>query len=304
MDEPGFLLRAVTWHFASGDALFVGWLLLILAAVMQARGWHSSRVILVTVLSIVWMTMANGISLRGLIICTCVGLCLQAWNVFRPTQNQPSPAQRIQQLLVVSLITLLLVGFELPWHWPLRSIAPHAKSLAIIGDSVTAGLNANDVTWPRQLTQSTRRTIYDASQQGATVKSAAGQLAKLNSRGEVLWIEIGGNDILESLPVDVYAERLESLLQSARQQYQSIVMMEIPAPPGGDGYGVAQRTLSKKHHIPLVPKRQFLAVLTTSGSTQDGVHLANAGHQRMAALVQKTLGWTDSQNSGDYQRVE
>lgn len=304
MDEPDFLLRAVTWHFGSGDALFVGGLLLILAAVMQARGWHSSRVFLVSVLSIVWITLANGISIRGLIVFSCVGLCLLGWKVFRPSQHRPSPEQRLQQWFVLALITLLFVGFELPWHWPLRSIAPHAKSIAIIGDSVTAGLNAKDVTWPRQLAQSTDRVIYDASQQGATVKSALDQLGKLDGRGDLLWIEIGGNDILESLPVDVYAERLESLLQSARQQYQSIVMMEIPAPPCGDGYGVAQRTLSKRYHIPLVPKRQFLWVLTTAGSTQDGVHLANTGHERMAALVQKTLGWTDSQNCGDYHRVE
>jgi acyl-CoA thioesterase-1 len=136
------------------------------------------------------------------------------------------------------------------------------------------------------------------------VKSALTQLEQLNGRGEVLWIEIGGNDILESLPVSVYAERLEALLQSARNKYRTIVMMEIPAPPGGGGYGVTQRVLSKKYDIPLVPKRQFLAVLTSAGSTQDGVHLANAGHQRMAALVQKTLGWTNGQQPGEYQRIE
>jgi acyl-CoA thioesterase I len=199
---------------------------------------------------------------------------------------------------------MLGLNLELHWHWPIVPIKPDATSVAIIGDSVTAGLNAADVTWPQQLAQSTSRTIYDASQQGATVTSALPQLDKLGGRGDLLWIEIGGNDILESLPVDLYAERLESLLQSARKKYRTIVMMEIPAPPGGGGYGDRQRRLSKKYDIPLVPKRQFLAVLTTSGSTQDGVHLANAGHQRMASLVEKTLGWTNSPQPGTYFRID
>ncbi len=301
MDEPGFLLRAVTWHFGSGDAVFVGWVLLLLSVVMHARGFHHSRVLFVGVLAMFWLALANAISIRGLVPLGILGLCALLWNWYRPTRRRPDP---LQQMIVWTIMILLIIGFEIVFHWPLPPVAPHAKSVAIIGDSVTAGLNAADVTWPRQLAQSTGRTIIDASQQGATVKSALTQLDKLNGRGDLLWIEIGGNDILESLPVDLYAERLEALLISAREKYRTIVMMEIPAPPGGGGYGVTQRRFSKKYDIPLVPKRQFLWVLTSSGSTQDGVHLANAGHQRMASLVQKTLGWNDAQQPGDYQRVE
>lgn len=297
MDEPGFLLRAVTWHIGSGDAVFTGWALLLLSAMMHARGLHGSRVILVAVLGIAWLVLANGTSLSGALAMLVLGLCVLSGKWLWPAQR------RMFLTLIVSGI-LFFAGLESVWHQSLDPIAPDAKSVAIIGDSVSAGLNAVDVTWPRQLAQSTGHAIYDASQQGATVKSALTQLDKLDGRGDLLWIEIGGNDILESLPVDVYAERLEALLQAARKRYRTVVMMEIPAPPGGRGYGVTQRTLSKKYGIPLVPKRQFLAVLTTSGSTQDGVHLANAGHQRMASLVRKTLGWADGQHPGEYQRVE
>lgn len=297
MDEPGFLLRAVTWHIGSGDAVFVAWLLLLVAAAMHARGLHYSRVILVTTLGIIWLVLANGTSLGGALAMTVLGLCVLSGKWLWPAHR------RMLLTLIVSGI-LLFAGFEFVWHQPLRTVAQNATSVAIIGDSVSAGLNAADVTWPRKLAQSTARTIFDASQQGATVKSALTQLDKLNGRGDLLWVEIGGNDILESLPVDGYSERLEALLQAARKKYDTIVMMEIPAPPGGGGYGATQRSLSKKYDIPLVPKRQFLWVLTSAGSTQDGVHLANVGHQRMASLVQKTLGWTDAQQPGEYHRVE
>ena len=301
MDEPGFLLRAVTWHIGSGDAFFTGWGLLLLAAMMHARGVQQSRVSLVALLAIVWVALADALSLREMMGIGFLGLIALLWNWLRPTHHRLTPRM---QLAVCAIVTLFFVGVELVWQLPLHPVATELKSIAIIGDSVTAGLNAADVTWPRQLAESTGRAIYDASQQGATVKSAAAQLDKLHGQGDLLWIEIGGNDILESLPTEVYAERLEALLQSARTKYQIIVMMEIPAPPGGGRYGITQRTLATKYHIPLVPKRQFLWVLTSAGSTQDGVHLANAGHQRMASLVQRTLGWTNSPQPGEYHRVE
>jgi lysophospholipase L1-like esterase len=256
---------------------------------------------LISILALVWLILADALSIPALVL---VGMATAATMIRNWFYRERQPATSRTVAIAGAMIFLIPIGVELPYHWPLRPVAPAAKSVAVIGDSVSAGLNAKDVTWPRQLAQSTGRVIYDASQQGATVKSALSQLERLNGRGEVLWIEIGGNDILESLPVDVYAERLEALLQSARKQYQHIVMMEIPAPPGGRNYGATQRSLSRKFKIPLVPKRQFLAVLTSAGSTQDGVHLADAGHARMASLVKKTLGWSDSPNAGDYQRVD
>ncbi|HET6424976.1 MAG TPA: GDSL-type esterase/lipase family protein [Planctomycetaceae bacterium] len=302
MDEPSFLLRAVTWHIGSGDALLTGWLLMMSSVVLyHGCGVRRSRTTLISILALVWLILADALSVPVLVL---VGIATAATMYRNWFYRERQPATSRTVAIIGAIIFLIPIGVELPYHWPLRPVAPAAKSVAVIGDSVSAGLNAKDVTWPRQLAQSTGRVIYDASQQGATVKSALTQLEQLNGRGEVLWIEIGGNDILESLPVSVYAERLEALLQSARNKYRTIVMMEIPAPPGGGGYGVTQRVLSKKYDIPLVPKRQFLAVLTSAGSTQDGVHLANAGHQRMAALVQKTLGWTNGQQPGEYQRIE
>jgi hypothetical protein len=78
MDEPGFLLRAVTWHIGSGDAIFIAWILLLIAATMHARGFHGSRVLLVTVLAVFWMALGNGITMTGLVMIVLrpVGLTL------------------------------------------------------------------------------------------------------------------------------------------------------------------------------------------------------------------------------------
>lgn len=311
VEEPSFLLRAAMWHFGSGDAFFVGWGLFLLASGLSFRGAKASRTVPMGLLSLVWLALANGATqsvqhfwsaymvwVAGIVL-VCV--LVRYWSTPHKT------LQPRESFTGVAACAAVVCGAELWSELPIGPVAPQAASVAIIGDSVTAGLNAGDHTWPRQLAAATGRTVYDASQQGATVKSALEQLETLDGRGEVLWIEIGGNDILENLPSDVYGERLETLLLAATKLYPKIVLMEIPAPPGGDRYGLHQRQLAAKYHIVLVPKRQFLAVLTSSGATQDGVHLANAGHQRMANVVQRTLGWissTVSEDDGLYIRCE
>lgn len=301
MDEPGFLLRAVTWHFGSGDSLFTALVLLLLAVGWQARGGSSSRVLMLAILSIVWMSLGSwpSFTMYWLLLLVTV-----AWlSATMKGYSGSLPGWR----RTVIVVTLFAGVKEVPHEIAKDSHLADAQSVSIIGDSVTAGLNAGDITWPWRLANRIGRTVYDASQQGATVKSALSQLEKLDGRGEVLWIEIGGNDILESLSSDVYAERLDQLLNAATQRYQKIVLMEIPAPPGGGRYGFHQRRLASKYRLSLVPKRQFLSVLTSSGGTQDGVHLANPGHQRMASVVQTNLGWKivdTAKDHGHYIRCE
>jgi len=301
MDEPSFLLRAVTWHFGSGDALFTACLLLLLAIGWQARGGCASRVTALAFLSLVWMSLA---AWPSFIFYWTLILLTSGWLLAMHIRYLgPLKAWRNAVIFAVLLAAIT----EIPADWPVVNLAPNASSVAILGDSVTAGLNAGDHTWPRQLAEATGRTVYDASQQGATVKSALMQLEKLDGRGEVLWIEIGGNDILESLSVGVYAERLDELLHAATKRYKTVVVMEIPAPPGGGQYGYEQRRLASTYRIPLVPKRQFVGVLTSRGGTQDGVHLANQGHRRMADVVQYALGWRRSgagKDNGHYIRCE
>ncbi len=297
MEEPSFLLRAVTWHFGSGDALFTAWGLILIAILVQARGGRFSRVAVLALLGLAWMTLAAWPGTWEPYVFAAVIVYWLVGSGF-PQRNPLGDPKKWRYVLC--FVIAGLCGFELLWHAPIKPVAPDAASVAIIGDSVTAGLNANDHTWPQRLADTTGRTVYDASQQGATVKSALGQLAKLDGRGDVLWIEIGGNDILESLPVTLYAERLNELLSAATQRYKRVVLMEIPAPPGGGGYGHEQRRLASKYRIPLVPKRQFLAVLTSNGGTQDGVHLADQGHRHMATVVQTNLEWNSKETNNDH----
>ncbi|MDZ4683558.1 MAG: GDSL-type esterase/lipase family protein [Planctomycetaceae bacterium] len=298
MDEPTWLLRGASYHFVSGQALWFGLALLLLAVRAEEWEWKSGTVLLFALLGLTWIALSGWPSfwLQGLLF---VAACSWLIRPALPMQSAvPSSAWLGQAVIAVAAIAVLLETSWLlgPWKKP----GPIAE-LAVIGDSVTAGLNDGDAIWPRVLAESGSCSVWDASQQGATVESASRQLARLQGRGDALLIEIGGNDLLEGLPLRKFAERLETLLKSARPQYRTIVMLELPLPPLSNRYGVIQRRLARRYGVPLIPKREFARVLTMSGATVDGIHLSDRGQQRMADVVR---AWLRLQGTAaEYHRV-
>lgn len=302
MDEPSLLLRGVTYHFASGQALWFGLALLLLAVRVEGWSWSRFRIVSIAFLGLMWIALSGwpSLGMQGVLMAVVL-----AWLI-RPALPIQAPLPSAKWLGAgVSVSVVLTLLLELPWYLGPRRPSSPAKSLAVIGDSVTAGLNDRDVTWPRVLSASGAATIFDASQQGATLQSASQQLARLDGRGDALLIEIGGNDLLEGLPLDQFAARLETLLQAARPQYETIVMLELPLPPLSNRYGVIQRRLARRYGVALIPKREFARVLTASGSTVDSIHLSNRGQQRMADIVRFWLRLPEtSHQSGEYHRAD
>ena len=82
-------------------------------------------------------------------------------------------------------------------------------------------------------------------------------------------------------------------------------MFELPLPPLAFRYGETQRRLAAKYEVALLPKRLLIGVLTSSGATVDGIHLAPNGHERMAKLVEKLLNidGASRQDAGSYRHV-
>ncbi|MEZ6116930.1 MAG: SGNH/GDSL hydrolase family protein [Pirellulaceae bacterium] len=159
--------------------------------------------------------------------------------------------------------------------------------MTILGDSVTAGMGANDtsVRWPTLLLQDRQVLVNDLSEPGATVGSALqhSQLSEIPP-GIVLF-ELGGNDILGSTTPENFAMQLEKLLVATSREDRQLVMFELPLPPFYNRFGQAQRRLAKKYGVTLVPKRVFLSILGEQNATLDSIHLSQAGHQRMADTV-------------------
>jgi acyl-CoA thioesterase I len=210
----------------------------------------------------------------------------------------------VHRAVLVACVLVALVQ-ELPYRF--FTPPPFKQSqFLIVGDSVTAGLNDGEDTWPQRLSRATPLQIVDASQPGATLRSAWKQVDLVHQSSGLLLLEVGSNDLLEGLAVTQFEHDLDQLFARACEPGRTVWMFELPLPPLACRYGAVQRRLAHQYGVALIPRQSFLQVLTASGATVDGIHLSATGHQLMAGLLQKLLK-VDARlggTGGSYRHIE
>ncbi len=314
MEEPGALIRGVIFFFAGGDAGITG---AVGIATIALLGLHPgtlfpvrrSFVVIAIVVSVLLIVCGTPIVPFWFQIATLLWLiamsryvAMRKVDVRTASEHKKSNVQHVLFLASFGWLAAIVL-FELPIHF--RALpSDHVTQLLVIGDSVTAGLNDGEDTWPIQLTRAVAINVVDASQPGATLRSARKQNELLEGRSGHIVLEIGGNDMLEGLPVARFESELDSLLSEVTQPDRTIVMFELPLPPFCTGYGAAQRKQAARHGVFLVPKRRFAQVLTTSGATVDGIHLSMRGQTSMMSLVRSFVCARSPSGCGNYQRLE
>jgi acyl-CoA thioesterase-1 len=97
--------------------------------------------------------------------------------------------------------------------------------------------------------------------------------------------EIGGNDLLGSTTPEAFERDLDALLARMGSDGRTVLLLELPLPPGYNRFGQIQRGLAARHGALLVPKRVLMGVLASGGATLDSIHLSQAGHARMAETI-------------------
>jgi acyl-CoA thioesterase-1 len=200
------------------------------------------------------------------------------------TARIPRWRKRASITAIVTLAIMLLL--ELPSHITPRLQPAYGRTLAVIGDSVTAGMGENEArTWPGLYAAAHDVTVQDLSEMGETAGSALKRVRRENVTADVVLLEIGGNDLLGGTTASDFESDLDGLLTALRAPDRQLIMFEMPLPPFRHEYGYIQRRLARKHQVALVPKRVFLHILAGEGSTLDSIHLSQAGHERMAECV-------------------
>ncbi|MCY3019088.1 MAG: SGNH/GDSL hydrolase family protein [Planctomycetota bacterium] len=193
-------------------------------------------------------------------------------------------------------LVLLAAVLEVPYHLGPAPAPSGARKAYIIGDSITAGGFGERCTYPRLLSELTGCEVQDLAHAGGTVESAcqfqAPRLASDDPPALVL-LEIGGNDMFQGTPPGQFADYLERLIVAARgsgPRPRRVLMLELPVVPGCWAFGRQQRQLARKHGVELIPKRVLAGVLLDERNTVDGIHLTQAGHDRLAALLARWVG--------------
>ncbi|MDA1230509.1 MAG: SGNH/GDSL hydrolase family protein, partial [Planctomycetota bacterium] len=95
-------------------------------------------------------------------------------------------------------VWLIAALIELPYHVNHSlHLAPN-RSMTIIGDSVTAGVDGDETseTWPGILARQHQIEVQDISHIGETAASALKRARSQTVKSSVVVVEIGGNDVL------------------------------------------------------------------------------------------------------------
>ncbi|MBN1796550.1 MAG: SGNH/GDSL hydrolase family protein [Sedimentisphaerales bacterium] len=127
--------------------------------------------------------------------------------------------------------------------------------------------------------------MMNLSKADATVESAIKQTELLGNENAIVLLEIGGNNILGSTPIQFFEKSLQNLLENITTQNRIIIMFELPVLPWQVDYILIQRKLSKKYDAILIPRCYLVKVLAAKDATLDSIHLSPKGHQIMAETI-------------------
>jgi acyl-CoA thioesterase-1 len=302
MDEPNALMRWVMFHFAGGDALVVGLLAVCGISLVRERRISAWRWTLLTLLTIVWGGLSSPAWKEPMLVSFTSVVFGWRWLIHHREQRL-ALSQMVTWLVRASCLALVVL--ETAASWTIRT-SEQPQRLCVIADSVTAGLNDGEHTWPQRFAEQTGIAVRDASQPGATLRSALNQAEFLADDRSPLLLEIGGNDLLSGLPLAEFTHDLDRLCQKVCTPGRTVWMCELPLPPYSSGYGASQRHLCRRYGIRLIPKRRLMQLLTTSGATVDGIHLSSRGQELFCQMMQRVLLLTASDDmvAGQYEKLE
>ena len=145
--------------------------------------------------------------------------------------------------------------------------AVDAKTILIVGDSISAGYGINPEQGWVQLLQKRldqqypkQHKVVNASVSGETTSGALARMPKLlqSYKPDVVVIELGGNDALRGQPPQMIQKNLGQLVQQSQQAKAKVLLFGMKIPPNyGTAYSQAfennYKVISQQYTIKLLP---------------------------------------------------
>jgi acyl-CoA thioesterase I len=169
---------------------------------------------------------------------------------------------------LVKPFTALLLGSLLAWPAlaQTQANAASANTILVVGDSLSAeyGLKRGTGWVPlleKQLAGEKKRArVVNASISGDTTSGGRSRLPALlaQHKPDTVVIELGGNDALRGLPLDMTEKNLTAMTQAAKKAGAKVLLLGMQVPPNyGGNYGATFSGLftkvAKTEKVALVP---------------------------------------------------
>jgi len=174
--------------------------------------------------------------------------------------------------------------------------------ILILGDSLSAayGMEINQ-SWPSLLQQRLNQNgyayrVFNSSIAGDTTQGGRTRLPRLLEahRPDVVILELGGNDGLRGLPVDVTRDNLSFMIESSQSSGADVVLAEIRIPPNygrtyTEQFNANYQALTDEYGVTLLPFLLQEIALEQDLMLPDGIHPNADAQPLIVDLVWRVL---------------
>jgi acyl-CoA hydrolase len=180
---------------------------------------------------------------------------------------------------------------------PRHDALPSGAAVLVLGDSIAAGTGASaDTAFPALMARATGWSVVNASVPGETSGGALSRLDALLSehRPALVIVEIGGNDLLRSVPVDRIEFNLKRIIGIVRGAGAIPVLVAIPNPSmmaaavGSLRDHPIYETVARAEKVFLI-EGTVSTVLSSGDLRADQIHPNSKGHEKLWMLMQPQL---------------
>jgi acyl-CoA thioesterase I len=168
--------------------------------------------------------------------------------------------------------------------------APSAVTVVAFGDSITAGIGTSgDNDYVSVLSNRTGVAIINAGRSGDTTATALARIdsAVLARDADIVIVFLGGNDLLQGVPVQQRIANITAIVQQIRGDGAAVILVGVGSgaldPFDGALPGIASQTSST-----LVPA-VLDGIFGVQGLMSDLIHPNNAGHAIIADRIEPAL---------------
>ncbi len=207
------------------------------------------------------------------------------WLSIRVTQTTLGRCRFGPWLFIVQAVLFTSLVSAAEMNTPATSTAATAASIVVIGDSISAGYGLkSDESWvsllrTRLREQGYRQRVVNASITGDTTRGGLARLPQLLKREQpsLVIVELGGNDGLRAIGIDVMRRNLQRLIELIQQADAKVLLlgMKIPANYGfeySEQFHNTYRELAVSLGIPLVDFLLEGIALDAELMQADGIH--------------------------------
>jgi len=161
---------------------------------------------------------------------------------------------------------------------------PTGETIICFGDSLTSGTGAPaEQSYPAYLEQLIGQPVINAGVPGNTTAQALERLEHdvLDLQPRIVLITLGGNDLLQSVPLEEVFANLETIVTRIQQRGALVVVGGINVPLFTPGLADAYEDLCRRTGAVLVPNI-YKGVFTNRSLMSDRIHPNGKGYRLVA----------------------